>query len=135
MPHFQDGRHVNTKSGILSQSFARIRNTPAMSCCIGIYIYCCSACLSSQADHPQLAACMLAQSPSSHSLRLQSEPCESSSLMAISHERRLNKHVGPDGIPYASVAAHVMFTLQEILEKIAGKVLHRPQIVETVPKS
>ena len=24
MPHFQDGLHVNTKSGILSQSFARI---------------------------------------------------------------------------------------------------------------
>ena len=55
--------------------------------------------------------------------------------MAISHERRLNKHVGPGGIPYASVVAHDMFTLQELLEKIVGKVLHRPQIEETVPKS
>ena len=55
--------------------------------------------------------------------------------MAISHERRLYKHVGPDGIPYASVVAHDMFTLQELLEKIVGKVLHTPQIVETVPKS
>ena len=54
--------------------------------------------------------------------------------MAISHERRLNKHFGPDGIPYASVVAHDMFTLQELLEKTVGKVLHRPHIVETVKK-
>ena len=30
MTHFQDGHHINTKSGIISQSFARIRNTPAI---------------------------------------------------------------------------------------------------------
>ena len=38
--------------------------------------------------------------------------------MAIPHECRLYKHVGPDGIPYALVVAHDMFNLQELLEKI-----------------
>ena len=38
--------------------------------------------------------------------------------MAIPHECRLYKHVGPDGIPYALVVARDMFTIQELLEKI-----------------
>ena len=69
---------------------------------------------------PQMAACMQAQRPYSHSWRLQSERRESSSLMAIPHECRLYKHVGPDGIPYALVVAHDMFNLQELLEKISA---------------
>ena len=95
------------------------------------WLSCWFACLSLQADHPQLATCMQAQSPPSHSWRLQSEPSEFSSLMAIPHKCRLYRHVIPDGIPYASVMAHDMFTLQELWEKIVGKVLHgwyRPYI-------
>ena len=42
--------------------------------------------------------------------------------MAIPHGCRLYKHVGPDGIPYALVVAHDMFTLQELLEKIVGHI-------------
>ena len=80
----------------------------------------CLGCLSSRADHPAAAACMLAQSPSSHSWRLQSEPCQSSSLMAITHECRLYKHIGPDGIPYALVVVQDMYTLQELLDKIVS---------------
>ncbi len=38
--------------------------------------------------------------------------------MAIPHECRPYKHVGPDGIPYALVVAHDMFILQELLVKI-----------------
>ena len=38
--------------------------------------------------------------------------------MAIPHECRLYKHVGPDGIPYALVVANDVFNLQELLEKI-----------------
>ena len=74
---------------------------------------------------------MPAKCPSSHSWRLQREPSESSSLMAIPHKCRLYRHVRPDGIPYASVMAHDMFTLQELWEKIVGNVLHgwyRPYI-------
>ena len=44
--------------------------------------------------------------------------------MAIPHKCRLYRHVRSDGIPYASVMAHDMFTLQELWEKIVGKVLH-----------
>ena len=40
--------------------------------------------------------------------------------MAIPHECRLYKHVGPDGIPYALVVVHDMFNLQELLEKISA---------------
>ena len=40
--------------------------------------------------------------------------------MAIPHECRLYKHVGPDGIPYALVVAHDMFNLREVLEKISA---------------
>ena len=40
--------------------------------------------------------------------------------MAIPHECRLYKHVGPDGITYALVVAHDMFNLQELLEKISA---------------
>ena len=40
--------------------------------------------------------------------------------MAIPHECRLYKHVGPDGIPYALVVAHDMFNLQALLEKISA---------------
>ena len=40
--------------------------------------------------------------------------------MAIPHECRLYKHVGPDGIPYALVVAHDMFNLQELLEMISA---------------
>ena len=59
------------------------------------------ACLSSQAKHPHLAACMPAQSPSRHSRQqAQNESSESSSLMSIPPEHRLYRHVGPDGIPY-----------------------------------
>ena len=32
------------------------------------------------------------------------------------------------------VVAHDLFTLQELLETVVGKVLHRLQIVDTVPK-
>ena len=78
------------------------------------------ACLSSQADHPTVGCMhMQARSPYSHSWRLQSEPRESPSLMAIPHECRLYKYVGPNGIPYALVVAHDMFNLQELLEKIS----------------
>ena len=55
--------------------------------------------------------------------------------MDIPHERRLYKHVGPDGMPYALVVAYDMFNFQELLEKIDGKVLHGSQIVENVRKS
>ena len=54
--------------------------------------------------------------------------------MAIRHERRLYNHVRPDSIPCALVVAHDMFTVHEVLETIVGKVLHRLQIVDTVPK-
>ncbi len=40
--------------------------------------------------------------------------------MAIPHECRLCKHVGPDCIPYALVVAHDMLNLQELLEKISA---------------
>ena len=40
--------------------------------------------------------------------------------MAIPHECRLCKYVGPDCIPYALVVAHDMFNLQELLEKISA---------------
>ena len=40
--------------------------------------------------------------------------------MAIPHECRLYKHVGPDGIPYALVVAHDMFDLREVLDKISA---------------
>ena len=85
-----------------------------------LWLSCCFACLSSLPITPQLAACMQAQSPSRHSWRLQIDPCESSSLMAIPHKCRLYKHVGPDGISYALVVAQDMFSLQEILEKIVS---------------
>ena len=54
--------------------------------------------------------------------------------MAMPHEYRLYNHVRTDGIPYALVVAHDMFTLPELLETIVGKVLHRLQIVDAVPK-
>ena len=40
--------------------------------------------------------------------------------MAIPHECRLYKHVGPDGIPYALVVKHDMFNLQELWDKISA---------------
>ena len=40
--------------------------------------------------------------------------------MAIPHECRFYKHVGPDGIPYALVVAHDNFNLHELLEKISA---------------
>ena len=40
--------------------------------------------------------------------------------MAIPHECRLYKHVGPDGIPYDLVVAYDMFNLWEVLEKISA---------------
>ncbi len=54
--------------------------------------------------------------------------------MAIPQECRLYNHVRPDDIPHALVVGHYMFTLQELLETIVGKVLHRLQIVDAVPK-
>ena len=59
-------------------------------CCCLVLLFCLSfnACRSPR-------RWLKAQCPSSHSWRLQSEPCKSSSLMAIHRERRLYKHVGP----------------------------------------
>ena len=88
-----------------------------------LWLFCCFARLSSQADHPA-AGCMYAISEfhlvTADGFRVSVSHVSPPVLMAMSHECRLYKHVGPDGIPYALIVAEDLFTLQELLEKIVG---------------
>ncbi len=53
--------------------------------------------------------------------------------MTIAHERCLNVHVAPNGIPHTRFVAHHMLTLHEVSKYIFGEFLHRPQIIKPIP--